>query len=374
MGEQRVRVMVGEGQTTTEGSAPLRVGERGLRRGRRSDVHAGARAATGDPPARRRRGGRRDRRERRRHDARGPALGEGHPGVATRRDRGRRRRATGALGGHDLARKHRRPADGPRSRDRAASPSVLTAGRDRGPGAGARGTRGTRPCAAPGAASARRVRARRPATYEPPMPEAPPANVVEEATVAEALVEEPAPAQPAPPTDRPEPLSNVLMRPADLASPSWTYTAPGEKTAPPGDRRRRTAVIVLAVVAGLLAIALVATLRQHAARSPPRSWPAASATSTLPGSGRTGHHHRSAGDVRGHRPRPRRWLDPPAGVRGHPPADRRPLAHRRDRRREGQRRRRGQQRVVGEGSRARERHHPDHGRRTAASACVCRGR
>jgi hypothetical protein len=99
-----------------------------------------------------------------------------------------------------------------------------------------------------------------PATYDPPISEAPPVNAVEEAMVAEALIEEPAPAQPSPSTVVPEPLSNVLMRPADIASPSWTYTAPGEKTAPPGDRRGRTAVIVLAVVAGLLAIALVASL------------------------------------------------------------------------------------------------------------------
>jgi hypothetical protein len=90
--------------------------------------------------------------------------------------------------------------------------------------------------------------------------EAPRSNVVEEVTVVEALVEEPAPAPPSPSTVVREPLSNVLMRPVDIAAPAWTYTAPGEKTTPPGGRRGRTAVIVLAVVAGLLAIALVATL------------------------------------------------------------------------------------------------------------------
>jgi hypothetical protein len=95
---------------------------------------------------------------------------------------------------------------------------------------------------------------------EPPTPEAPPANVVEEATVIEALVDEPAPTQPAPVIVVPEPLPNVLMRPADLAAPSWTYTASGATPAPTTDRQGRMALIVLAVVAGLLAIALVATL------------------------------------------------------------------------------------------------------------------
>ena len=54
----------------------------------------------------------------------------------------------------------------------------------------------------------------------------------EEATVVEALVDEPAPTQPAPSIVVPEPLSNVLMRPADLAAPSWTYTAPGSDDRP----------------------------------------------------------------------------------------------------------------------------------------------
>ncbi len=55
-----------------------------------------------------------------------------------------------------------------------------------------------------------------------------------------------------------EPLSHVLMRPGDIATPSWTYTAPGVEAK--RDERRRIAVVALAVVAGLLAIALGATL------------------------------------------------------------------------------------------------------------------
>ena len=51
-----------------------------------------------------------------------------------------------------------------------------------------------------------------------------------------------------------EPLSHILLHPNDLASPTWTYTAPGERPAPDG--RSRIAVVALAVVAGVLAIAL----------------------------------------------------------------------------------------------------------------------
>ena len=98
-----------------------------------------------------------------------------------------------------------------------------------------------------------------PATPDPPVIEAPPAHVVEEATVVEELIEEPAPPRSTPSTT-PEPLPNVLMRPADMASPTWTYTAPGVATTPPSDRRRRGALIVLAVVAGVLAIVLVTVL------------------------------------------------------------------------------------------------------------------
>ena len=56
----------------------------------------------------------------------------------------------------------------------------------------------------------------------------------------------------------PEPLPHVLMQPGDLSAPTWTYTAPGARAA--GDDRRTIAVVILAVVAGLLAIALAATL------------------------------------------------------------------------------------------------------------------
>jgi two-component system, chemotaxis family, chemotaxis protein CheY len=56
----------------------------------------------------------------------------------------------------------------------------------------------------------------------------------------------------------PEPLSHVLMKPADIAAPTWTYTAPGADGA--GYDRRRIAVVVLAMVAVALAIALGATL------------------------------------------------------------------------------------------------------------------
>ncbi|MGZ5212388.1 MAG: response regulator transcription factor [Actinomycetota bacterium] len=56
----------------------------------------------------------------------------------------------------------------------------------------------------------------------------------------------------------PESLPNVLMRPADIATPTWTYTA--ARAGATGDRRRRITVVVLAVVAGLLAIALGASL------------------------------------------------------------------------------------------------------------------
>jgi hypothetical protein len=55
-----------------------------------------------------------------------------------------------------------------------------------------------------------------------------------------------------------EPLSHVLMRPGDVASPTWTYTAPGSGTA--RNDRRRIAAIILGVVAGLLVIILGAAL------------------------------------------------------------------------------------------------------------------
>jgi hypothetical protein len=126
-----------------------------------------------------------------------------------------------------------------------------------------------------------------PAPPDLPVTDAPPAHVVEEATVVERPVEEPAAPQPTPTTATPEPLSNVLLRPADLASPAWTYTAPGAKTAPPGDRRRRTALIVLAVVAGLLAVALVAVLVNDTGTVSTRIVAGSIGDYQLPGSGGT---------------------------------------------------------------------------------------
>jgi hypothetical protein len=83
---------------------------------------------------------------------------------------------------------------------------------------------------------------------ELPGTDVPPADVEEEATDAgtgaEVIVV-------------PEPLPHVLMRPSDIATPTWTYTAPGAAT---GNDRRRIAVVVLAVVSVALAIALGATL------------------------------------------------------------------------------------------------------------------
>jgi hypothetical protein len=121
---------------------------------------------------------------------------------------------------------------------------------------------------------------------EPDVPviEPPPAHVVEEATVVEEIVEGPATPQPAPSMTRSEPLSDVLMRPADLASPAWTYTAPGVTTAPPGDRRRRVALIVLAVMTGLLAIALVAVLVNNTGSVPTRIVAGSVGDYQLPGS------------------------------------------------------------------------------------------
>ena len=126
-----------------------------------------------------------------------------------------------------------------------------------------------------------------PATPDLPVIDAPPEHVVEEATVVERLVEEPTPSQSARTTATPEPLSNLLLRPADLASPAWTYTAPGATTAPPGHRRRRVAVIVLAVVAGLLAIALVAVLVNNTGLVPTRIVAGSVGDYQLPGSGGT---------------------------------------------------------------------------------------
>ncbi len=79
-----------------------------------------------------------------------------------------------------------------------------------------------------------------------------------------------------------EPLSHVLMRPGDVASPTWTYTAPGAGTA--RNDRRRIAAIVLGVVAGLLVIILGAALL--GTRTVPTQVVAGSLGGyTLPGSG-----------------------------------------------------------------------------------------
>jgi hypothetical protein len=120
-----------------------------------------------------------------------------------------------------------------------------------------------------------------------PVIDAPPAHVVEEATVVERLVEEPTPSQSTRTTATPEPLSNLLLRPTDLASPAWTYAAPGATAVPADHRRRRVAVIVLAVVAGLLAIALVAALVNNTGPVPTRIVAGSVGDYQLPGSGGT---------------------------------------------------------------------------------------
>jgi hypothetical protein len=84
---------------------------------------------------------------------------------------------------------------------------------------------------------------------ELPGTDVPPADVEEEATDAGAGAEV---------IVVPEPLPHVLMRPSDIATPTWTYTAPGAGAS--GNDRRRIAVVVLSVVAVALAIALGATL------------------------------------------------------------------------------------------------------------------
>lgn len=94
---------------------------------------------------------------------------------------------------------------------------------------------------------------------EPLDPDVSPAEVQQGAIAVEALGDEPARSQPESADAASEQLSNVLMRPADVAAPSWTYTTPGATVGPPSDRRRG-AVIALAIVAGLLAIALVAIM------------------------------------------------------------------------------------------------------------------
>jgi hypothetical protein len=123
-------------------------------------------------------------------------------------------------------------------------------------------------------------------THAPPTPETPPASVVDEALAVETSVDEPIPAPPSP-SVVPEPLSDVLMRPADIASPSWTYTATGVTPTTSDHRRGRIAVIVLAVVAGMLAIALVATL-VNTGSVPTRIVAGSVGDYRLPGTGGTG--------------------------------------------------------------------------------------
>ena len=79
-----------------------------------------------------------------------------------------------------------------------------------------------------------------------------------------------------------EPLSHVLMKPGDVASPTWTYTAPG--AGPLANDRRRIAAIVLAVVTGLLVIVLGAALL-HTRTVPTRVVAGSLGGYTLPGSG-----------------------------------------------------------------------------------------
>ncbi len=105
----------------------------------------------------------------------------------------------------------------------------------------------------------------------------PPADVEEEDTDVAAGSEDAAAA-----TTVSEPLPHVLMRPSDIASPTWTYTAPG--AAATGDNRRLLAVVVLAAVVALVAIALVAILSNL---GPVRTQIVAGSLGgyTLPGSG-----------------------------------------------------------------------------------------
>jgi hypothetical protein len=104
----------------------------------------------------------------------------------------------------------------------------------------------------------------------------PPADVMEEVTDVAVSDEEEGPSLVS------EPLSYVLMAPGDVASPTWTYTAPEAGTT--RNERRRIAAIVLAVVAGLLVIILGAALMST--RTVPTRIVAGSLDGyTLPGSG-----------------------------------------------------------------------------------------
>ena len=104
----------------------------------------------------------------------------------------------------------------------------------------------------------------------------PAVDVMEEVTDAAASDEEEGPSLVS------EPLSHVLMAPGDIASPTWTYTTPEAGTT--RNDRRRIAAIVLAVVAGLLVIILGAAL--VSTRTVPTRIVAGSLDGfTLPGSG-----------------------------------------------------------------------------------------
>jgi hypothetical protein len=80
----------------------------------------------------------------------------------------------------------------------------------------------------------------------------PPADVEEGVTDVATVSEDAGPA-----TVVSEPLPHVLMSPSDIATPTWTYTAPAAAT---GENRRLVAMVVLTVVVGVLAIALAAIL------------------------------------------------------------------------------------------------------------------
>jgi DNA-binding NarL/FixJ family response regulator len=107
-------------------------------------------------------------------------------------------------------------------------------------------------------------------------PAVPRADVMEEVTDASAGDEE------AGPSVVPEPPSHVLMRPGDVTTPTWTYTSPGAGTA--RNDRRRIAAIILGLVAGVLVIILGAALL--GTRTVPTKVVAGSLGGhTLPGSG-----------------------------------------------------------------------------------------
>ena len=99
----------------------------------------------------------------------------------------------------------------------------------------------------------------------PPAPEAAPPEPVEELPAAEAppstAVEAPAPEpEPLPPREPEEPteLSDVLMAPASLEAPRWTYTRPSRREDDRGSRWIAVAALGVAILA--VAVALGALL------------------------------------------------------------------------------------------------------------------